>query len=88
MQNIRMQYELYEGLHGGERTEAAALYASLSERYKGKQIPEFKVSLGHSKFRPRAMHSGYGNFKMGFHLVKLIDCAYKGRQVSEFICNV
>jgi hypothetical protein len=25
MQNIRMQYELNEGLHGPERTEAAAL---------------------------------------------------------------
>ena len=25
MQNIRMQYELYEGLHGPKRTEAAVL---------------------------------------------------------------
>ena len=25
MQNIRMQYKLYEGLHGPKRTEAAAL---------------------------------------------------------------
>jgi hypothetical protein len=25
MQNIRMQYELYEGLHGPRKTEAAAV---------------------------------------------------------------
>jgi hypothetical protein len=68
MQNIRMQYELYEGLHGPKRTKAAPL-ASLSDIkegnlgsgdhrarshpakfivcvYKGRQISEFKVSLG------------------------------------------
>jgi hypothetical protein len=29
MQNIRMQYELYEGLHGPERIEAAELIIQL-----------------------------------------------------------
>jgi hypothetical protein len=38
MQNIRMQYKFYEGLHRSKRSEAAALWASLSERYKGRQI--------------------------------------------------
>jgi hypothetical protein len=39
----------YEGLHESEGTKACTLWASLSERYKGRQIPEFKVSLGQSK---------------------------------------
>jgi hypothetical protein len=43
-----MQYELYEGLHRSKRTKACT-NESLSERYKGRQIPEFKVSLGQSK---------------------------------------
>lgn len=37
----------YEGLHKSKETVVATLCASLSERYKGKQIPEFKVSTGH-----------------------------------------
>jgi hypothetical protein len=32
MQNIKMQYELYEGLHGPERTEAAALMSQLCQK--------------------------------------------------------
>jgi hypothetical protein len=38
MQNIKMHYELYKELHRPKRTEAAALWAILSEKYKGKQI--------------------------------------------------
>ena len=34
MQNIRMQYELYEGIHGPKSTKTDA---SLSERYTGSQ---------------------------------------------------
>jgi hypothetical protein len=49
MQNIKMQYELYKELHRSKGTEAAVLWASLSERNKGRykcrQISEFKVSL-------------------------------------------
>ena len=32
MQSIRMQYELYEGLQGPERTEAVALMSQLCHR--------------------------------------------------------
>jgi hypothetical protein len=32
MQNIRMQYELYEGLHGPERTKAAAIMSHLRQK--------------------------------------------------------
>lgn len=46
MQSITMQYELYKELHRSKRTEVAAPWASLSERYKGIQISEFKVNLG------------------------------------------
>ena len=35
----------YEGLYDSKGTEVTTLGASLSERYKGRQIPEFKVSL-------------------------------------------
>jgi hypothetical protein len=41
-----MQYELCEGLQGPKRKGTAARSTSLAERYKGQQIPEFKVSLG------------------------------------------
>lgn len=32
MKSIRMQYELYEGLHGPEITEAATLMSQLSQK--------------------------------------------------------
>ena len=32
MQNIRMQYELYEGLNGPERTDACTLMSQLSQK--------------------------------------------------------
>ena len=54
----------YEGLHESKGTKAAALGASLSERYKGRQI-EFKVSLGHIKVRPRCGRNG--NFREETH---------------------
>jgi hypothetical protein len=54
----------YEGLHESKGAKATALRASLSERYKGRQIPEFKVNLGHSKVRPRCGRNG--NFRTGF----------------------
>lgn len=45
-----MQYELYKGFHRSKETEAATLWASLSERYKDRQIPELKVNLGEREF--------------------------------------
>jgi hypothetical protein len=33
MQKIRMQYELYEGLHESKGTKATALWANLLEKY-------------------------------------------------------
>jgi hypothetical protein len=61
----------------------------LSEKYKGRQIPEFKVSLGqipefkislgHSKVRPRCGRNG------NFSLSPVLN---KGRQISEVFCNV
>ena len=47
-----MQYELHQGLHRPKKTEAAICYKSACQedtktgKYKGKQIPEFKVGLG------------------------------------------
>jgi hypothetical protein len=43
----------------------------MSEIYKGKQIPEFKVSLGHSKVSPRHCRngiSGQGPTQLCLHL--------------------
>lgn len=61
---------------------------SKASRYRGRKIPEFKVSLGQGKFRSRSRYGGNSNFSVRFHPVKHIVCAYKGRQVSKFICNV
>ena len=35
-----------------------------------------------------ALNLGNGNLRMGSQPAKFIVCAYKGRQISEFICNV
>ena len=69
-----MQYELYEGLHRSKRTKACT-NESLSERYKGRQIPEFKVSLGQREFRSRPRHGRNGNFRTGSHPAKFIKSA-------------
>jgi len=37
MQNIRMQCELYEGLHDSKGTKAAVPWANLSEGYRGRR---------------------------------------------------
>jgi hypothetical protein len=68
-----MRYKLYEGHHEPKRTEAATLGASLSERYKGRQIPEFKVSMGQREFRSR--HGQNGNLRTGSHPAKFIAYA-------------
>jgi hypothetical protein len=80
LQNIKKQYELYEVLHGPKRTEAAALWASLSERYKGRQIPEFMVSLVQRKFM--TMNGGSSYLRVRFHPASLLS-VLKGRQISE-----
>ena len=46
MQNIRMQYELYEGLDRPKRTKAVALMSQLVRKIQSRQIPEFNISLG------------------------------------------
>ena len=43
---------LYEELYEFKGTKVAALMGQLVKRYKGRQVPEFKVSLGHSENRP------------------------------------
>ena len=42
MQHIKMQYKLYEGLHGPKRTEAAALMSQLVRKILGKEIKRFR----------------------------------------------
>ena len=85
MQNIRMQYELW-GLHKSKGTKTSTLWASLSERYKDRQTPEFQLSLGHSEVRPRG--GGNGHFRAGSHRTSFSFMLNKGRQISEFFCNV
>jgi hypothetical protein len=65
--------------------EPACQKDTKTERYKGRQIPKFKVSLGQSEFRSR--HGWNFNLRTGFHEAKFIVCAYKCRQIPEFICN-
>jgi hypothetical protein len=65
-----MQYES----EAPKGTKVATLSASLSERYQGWQIPEFKVSLRESEVRPRCGRNG--NFKA------------RKKTFSEFFCKV
>jgi hypothetical protein len=58
MKNIRMHYELYKELH---RLKEQSQLRSLSETYKSRQIPEFKVSLGQRECRPR--HGGNSDLR-------------------------
>jgi hypothetical protein len=46
--------------------------------YKGRQIPEFKVSLRQREFRSRPRHLRKGNLSMGFHLAYCL-CLTKAR---------
>lgn len=48
-------------------------------RYKGRQILEFKVSLGQIKIR--SSHCQNGNLRMGSHPAKFIVCDYKAKQI-------
>jgi hypothetical protein len=73
MRNLRMQYELYEGILRFKKAEAASLKASLSERYKGSQSPQLKVSLGQSEFW--FSHGQNVNFRVGYCPDKFIVCA-------------
>ena len=74
-----MQYELYEGLHRSKRTKACT-NESLSERYKGRQIPEFKVSLGQSKLKPRC-----ADLRDGSHPASLLSVLTKAdRSLNSF----
>ena len=59
------------------------------ERHKGRHIPELNVRLGHSKTTPRWGKNG--NFRtrnFRSHLANLPSQLKRGRQISEFFCNV
>jgi hypothetical protein len=67
----------YEELHESKETDVATLSASLSERYKGRQIPEFKISL---RVQAHSLRCGRnGNFRMVSHPT---------RKISECFCSV
>jgi hypothetical protein len=53
----------------------------LSERYKGRQISEFKVILGHSKDQPRCGRNS--NFRAGPYPTSLPFVLNIGRQISS-----
>jgi hypothetical protein len=55
-------------------------------RYKCRKIPEFKINLGHRESRPRCGRNG--NFRTGSHTGSLLFMLNRGRQISEFFCNV
>jgi hypothetical protein len=80
-----MQYELW-GLRESKETKAATLRASLSERHKGRRIPEFKVSLGQREVRPKC--GGNGLFRARSHPASLAAVFNKGTQISESFCKV
>jgi hypothetical protein len=47
--------------------------------YRGRQIPEFRVSLGHNKVRPR--YGRNGNFRSGSHPNSLVSVLNRGRGI-------
>jgi hypothetical protein len=52
-------------------------------RYKGRQIPEFKVSLGQSEVRPR--HGRNGDLRVRYHPYSLLSVLTKaGRSLNSF----
>jgi hypothetical protein len=55
----------------------------LSERYKGRPIPEFKVSLGQGEFKPR--HYRSSDLRAGSHLASLFSVLTKAnRSLNSF----
>ncbi|EDL90558.1 rCG63192 [Rattus norvegicus] len=56
--------------------------------YKGRQISEFKDSPRQREFRPSARHGRNDNFRVGFDPTSLSSVLNRGRQISEFFCNV
>jgi hypothetical protein len=79
-----MNYEFYDGLYGLKRIEAAVLGANLSERYKGRQISEFKVSLEKSKFRLRC--DGSDDLRARSYPASLSTVFTKaGRSLNSFV---
>jgi hypothetical protein len=61
-------------------------YFSFVYAYEGRQIPEFRISLGQSKVIP--IHDKHGNFKTGSHPATLASLLNQDRQISEFFCRV
>lgn len=77
----KMQCDLW-GLYESKGTKAAT---SLSERYKGSQIPVFKFSLGQNKVRSGCGRNGQS--KAASHPTSLSFVLVKGRNISELFCN-
>jgi hypothetical protein len=71
------------GSGDGRRSYQAKFFVYV---FKGRQIPEFRVSLGQSKVRPRC--GRHGNFSMKPHPASFGAVFNRGRQISEFFCNV
>ena len=54
--------------------------------YGGRQIPEFKVSLGHSQ--SRLMSGRNVNLRTESHRATLPSVLNLGRHISELFCNI
>jgi hypothetical protein len=56
-------------------------------KIQSRQIPKFKVSLGHSKVRPRCGRNV--NFKTGSQPASLFSVLNRDRKkTSKFFCNI
>ena len=76
----------YEGLLECKGKKAATLMNQFVRKIQSRQISEFKISLGHSKVRPRCGRNG--NFRTEPLLAGLSSVLNRGRQNSEFFCCV
>ena len=70
----------------GDLTQLRVLFCFSVYAYKGRQISEFMISLGQSQVRLRL--GGNGHFRAGSLANSLSSVLSKGRQISEFFCNI
>ena len=61
------------------------LFVVVIYAFKGRQIPEFTVSLGKIMVRPKCDRNG--NFRTGSHRSSLSSKLNRHRQIAELFCN-
>ena len=74
----------YEGLLECKGKKAATLMNQFVRKIQSRQISEFKISLGYSKFRPRCGRNGSSGTGPT-HLVYALYLKEAGRSLKSFV---